>query len=526
MPPDTLAPIPRKNTPANESKSTALPKKSTIIICATQRCGSTLVCEDLRNNDLGCAEEHFLRVIGPQRKHEPAEAARIVEDAARGPNGIASVKVMSSYADQVNAVLADLPSGGPPATKLWPTFHERYKDALWIYIDRRSALRQAVSRLMARHTGINHAVASETASFVPGRSQVGTKADYNQNVPFHPSEIEWQIVNIAAEKFLWEEFFEQHGLAPIRITYEDIANDPGYIAGIRAAMGLPEAPVVGDRKLLKLANERTEQIIARFLEERVKTPPPPKQAPPEKQAESPAPTLRAPAAPAPSAPVAQSSGGSGLTDLQQETAVVARRWAETPYYNSVEQRAREQWESLIWPSLKDYDVDFSSVLELAVGHGRMTQILLEKAGQVIGIDVLQENIDFCRERFANATNLTLLRNDGVKLDGVADGAISFAFCFDSMVHFDSDVVRSYLAEFHRVLKPGALAFCHHSNLTRNPAGNFQRAAHARNFMSQALFHHYAHKEGLRVVKSEVIDWGTGAKHVRQLDCLSLLWRPN
>jgi len=500
-----------------------LPQKTTIVICATQRCGSTLVCEDLRNNDLGCAEEHFLRVIGPQRKHEPAEAARIVEDAARGANGIVSVKVMSSYADQVNAVLGDLPPDAPPSAKLWPALRDRYRDALWIYIDRRSALRQAVSRLMARHTGINHAVASETAAFVPGKSQVGNTADYNQHVPFHPSEIEWQIVNIAAEKFLWEEFFEQHGLAPIRLTYEDIANDPGYIAGIRAAMGLPDAPIVGDRKLLKLANERTEQIIGRFLQERVKTPPP-NRAQARKQAEAPAP--REPAAPAPSAPVPPSSGGSGLTDLQQETAVVARRWAETPYYNSVEQRARKQWESLIWPFLKDYNVDFSSVLELAVGHGRMTQILLEKAGHVTGIDVLQENIDFCRERFANATNLTLVRNDGVKLDSVGDGAVSFAFCFDSMVHFDSDVVRSYLAEFQRVLKPGGLAFCHHSNLTRNPAGDFQRAAHARNFMSQALFQHYAHKEGLRVVKSEVIDWGAGARHVRQLDCLSLLWRPS
>jgi len=461
-------------------------------------------------------------VIGSQRKHEPTEAARIVEDAARGANGIVSIKVMSSYADQVNAVLADAPPNAPPSTKLWPTLHGRYRDALWIYIDRRSALRQAVSRLMARHTGINHALASETATFVPGNSQVGNTADYNRSVPFHPAEIEWQIVNIAAEKFLWEEFFEQHGLAPIRLTYEEIAVNPGYIADIRLAMGLPDAPIVGERKLLKLANDRTEQIIERFLQEHSKTPPS-RRAEAPKQAEAPAP--RAPVASPPSAPVPPSIGGGGGSDLQQETATAARRWAQTPYYDSVEGRARKQhWEGLIWPFLKDYNVDFSSVLELAVGHGRMTQILLEKAGHLTGVDVLQENIDFCRERFADATNLTLIRNDGMTLDGVGDGAISFAFCFDSMVHFDSDVLRSYLAEFQRVLKPGGLAFCHHSNLTRNPAGDFQRAAHARNFMSQALFHHYAHKEGLRVVKSEVIDWGTGAKHVRQLDCMSLLWR--
>ena len=62
-------------------------------------------------------------------------------------------------------------------------------------------------------------------------------------------------------------------------------------------------------------------------------------------------------------------------------------------------------------------------------------------------------------------------------------------------------------------------------MTRNPGGDFQKNAHARNFMSEALFRHYAAKEGLHVLKSQVIDWGKGEKHVPDLDCVSLIEKP-
>ena len=212
-----------------------------------------------------------------------------------------------------------------------------------------------------------------------------------------------------------------------------------------------------------------------------------------------------------------------VTDkLRQDTADVVVRWAKTPYYDAVEKQAMAQWQDLIQPFLAGYDIDYRSTLELAVGHGRMTEILLQQADHLTGVDVLQENIDFCSDRFGDHPKLTLLRNDGVTLPEVETDSVNFVFCFDSMIHFDSDVVRAYLREFKRILAPGGKAFLHHSNLSRNPGGNFQTNAHARNFMSQALFQHYAAKEGLISLKSEVIDWGRGAKRVEKLDCLSLL----
>lgn len=210
--------------------------------------------------------------------------------------------------------------------------------------------------------------------------------------------------------------------------------------------------------------------------------------------------------------------------LTEETLTVAQRWARTPYYDSVEGLARTQWSKIILPFLGESPIDMTHTLELAVGHGRMTEILLTQADFVTGVDVLQENIDFCANRFTGRTNIKLIKNDGVRLNGVKDSDVIFVFCFDSMIHFDSDVVRNYLSEFYRIMAPGAFAFLHHSNLTRNPGGNFQRNAHARNFMSVELFSHYAQKEGLEVVKQSVIDWGQGDKFVKGLDGLSLLRR--
>lgn len=206
---------------------------------------------------------------------------------------------------------------------------------------------------------------------------------------------------------------------------------------------------------------------------------------------------------------------------------VSQRWAKTPYYDAVEKAAQAQWDKLIYPRIADLPINWNYALELSIGHGRMTQILLEKSLSLVGVDLLEENIKFCRERFSEVPGykFRLYLNNGVDLKEVIDNTITFVFCWDSMIHFDSDVVRSYLHEFYRVMKPESYAFLHHSNLMNNPGGDFQKNAHARNFMSKQLFAHYAYKAGFEVVKQDVINWGMGPKMVKSLDCISILKKP-
>ena len=188
------------------------------------------------------------------------------------------------------------------------------------------------------------------------------------------------------------------------------------------------------------------------------------------------------------------------------------------YYESAEQWIEQAWSQTVWPFIQG--CDFSCVVDLAAGHGRNTRKLLELAKKLYLVDINADNIRFCQQRFATEKKITYIQNDGFTLSGIPSGEVSLVYCFDAMGHFDSDVVRSYLHDFYRVLKPGGYGFCHYSNYDKNPTGNIHDNPGWRNFMSQNLFHHYCAKEGLEVVKSQIIDWDTPNQ-----DCVTLFKKP-
>ena len=72
-----------------------------------------------------------------------------------------------------------------------------------------------------------------------------------------------------------------------------------------------------------------------------------------------------------------------------------------------------------------------------------------------------------------------------------------------------------------IFVPGGRGFCHHSNYTGNPGGSWLENPHWRNFMSRELFAHYAALSGLRVLQSDLTDWGTDT----MLDCYTSFEKP-
>jgi ubiquinone/menaquinone biosynthesis C-methylase UbiE len=175
-----------------------------------------------------------------------------------------------------------------------------------------------------------------------------------------------------------------------------------------------------------------------------------------------------------------------------------------------------QWEELIWPLVKE--LDFSVVVDWGAGLGHSSAKLLEHADRMIIVDADQENVNYCRERFAGQPQVECMMNDGVWLPGIKERSASLVYSFDWMVTLDSDVVRDYLQEFRRILRFRGHCFCHHSNYTARPGKDASRSPYGRSFMSREMFAHYAVKSGFSVVKQVVIGWNG----VEGLDCLTIL----
>jgi SAM-dependent methyltransferase len=207
--------------------------------------------------------------------------------------------------------------------------------------------------------------------------------------------------------------------------------------------------------------------------------------------------------------------------LARLAAIVGRDWQHAKgYYDAAESDLERRWVQLIWPFV--VGSDFEVCVDLAAGHGRNTVKLLQQPGcrRVYCVDINIENIEFCRARFADEPRVVCIHNDGVGIPQIPTATVSMFYCFDAMVHFDSDVVRSYLREISRVLDPRrGLSFIHHSNYGRNPGGDVHDNPHWRNFMTADLFKHYAAKEGLTTLKQVLVDWSHDGSNS---DCFSLL----
>lgn len=165
-------------------------------------------------------------------------------------------------------------------------------------------------------------------------------------------------------------------------------------------------------------------------------------------------------------------------------------------------------------------LDLENVVELACGRGRHVPLYEKQANKITLVDILQKNIDICRERFSDRDRICYYCNSGCDLKELPDNNYSALFTYDSMVHFEMMDIYLYLKEIYRILKPGSYALFHHSNNTFDYRHSFITGPNGRSFMSKDLFAYMAYRSCFKVVKQEVIDWG-----MKDLDCVTLLRKP-
>jgi len=220
--------------------------------------------------------------------------------------------------------------------------------------------------------------------------------------------------------------------------------------------------------------------------------------------------------------MADDSGKNVLVrDLERFVKDEAFMWGDnvtTSYFELAETHADAQWE-FVQRFLSPFQIDYTNTVDLSCGHGRHSEKLGVLARDLVLIDVNPENIIFCRQKYPNKP-WRFIVNNGFDLHEISDTSVTFIYCLEAAVHFDLEIILSYVKEFRRVLTPGAFAFVHHSNVTKHPGADFRTIPHWRNFMSKDIFAHLCIHNGLQIVDQYIFDQGGP-----EADCFSLARKP-
>ncbi|MFO1007227.1 MAG: class I SAM-dependent methyltransferase [Planctomycetaceae bacterium] len=196
-----------------------------------------------------------------------------------------------------------------------------------------------------------------------------------------------------------------------------------------------------------------------------------------------------------------------------------------------------QWYGMILPRIQRL-IPADCIVEIACGFGRWTQFLKNQCKELVAIDLSEECISACRERFAHDSHVECHVNDGKSLSMVSDASANLVFSFDSLVHVDRTVLESYISQLSRILTADGAAFIHHSNLgeyqslysrvRRVPKlegalrkiGVLERTLHWRDFsVSAGVVEEIAARHGMKCISQEIVPWRTKRF---QIDCFSTL----
>jgi SAM-dependent methyltransferase len=198
-----------------------------------------------------------------------------------------------------------------------------------------------------------------------------------------------------------------------------------------------------------------------------------------------------------------------------------------------------QWHCTLMPRIQAF-LPAGRILEIACGYGRWTHFLKDWCKALVALDLSQECVDACRERFRHAAHIEYHVNDGKSLDMIPDRSVDLVFSFDSLVHADMGVMAAYVGQLSRILSDDGAAFLHHSNLGEYGAtyanvrkvpklegllitlGALDPFLHWRDpGVSAAAVARVAEDSGLQCVTQEVVHWETRRALI---DCMSTIAR--
>ena len=235
------------------------------LVCATQRSGSTLLCELLKDTGVAGSPHEFFEAmrdtgVPPHPRDflhglERPEARGIREDPrppvapaysslegltnyrehlgrtfALGatPNGVFGAKLMFNQLDELHALAGRLPEFS--GLEIDVLLDQLFGAPRYIWISRRDVVRQSVSMWKALQTRRWRAGDGDDSGSIVAQYQFDA--------------IDHLVRRFEAEERGWQSFFSRHGIEPLVIVYEDqlVADPDGTIHRTLEWLGVSSPP--------------------------------------------------------------------------------------------------------------------------------------------------------------------------------------------------------------------------------------------------------------------------------------------
>jgi trehalose 2-sulfotransferase len=278
---------------------TAVPTLS-YLICATPRCGSTLLCDALEATGVaGRPQEYFeeLKETGvPRRPREyfwglrSPDVLRLLpqdsqldrqaeqrpswdrDDYARHlaasveqgttPNGVFGAKLMWSYFRDFMELMRGIPrfAGMGDGSLL----NAAFPGLRFVFISRSDKVRQAVSLWRALQTWVWREHDRSAGEPAPTAKMLAQRSVYSFDA------IDHLLDQLRRQEDAWRGFFFRIGQQPLQLFYEDIAGDlPGSVGRVFEVLGVerPAEPTTSPSRMSRQSDELSESWVQSYLED-------------------------------------------------------------------------------------------------------------------------------------------------------------------------------------------------------------------------------------------------------------------
>ena len=233
--------------------------KTSYLICATPRSGSTLLCEALKNTGLaGNPDEYFGPMHVPrwngiwQTNTADAYLQKVFEQGT-GPNHVFGIKVMRLYWQDFLKQLRQIEDTATLSEH--DLLEALFPNLKYIWITRQDKVRQAVSWL----------------KFLQGSAWYWEDEEPQQleNLEFRPQVIDDFLKQTAIHESAWLAFFKQARVKPHIVVYEALAEDyEGTTKDVLDFLGIGYTHPLHFRKrrMRKQADSLSDAWVQRYLE--------------------------------------------------------------------------------------------------------------------------------------------------------------------------------------------------------------------------------------------------------------------